>query len=183
MDTENMNFDLSNLDIAKLVGEDTHSLIVQNSPTIKINIEEDNVYFVTGFNMLCMPDKLKYDLKDIKHNTILIINSHHMVECLLLITGGLHWFALKKQCKMNITDYLFKLKHAIGDSVTFYYELTTIVNEIINNITNIANTSNDDKDIKNIKDFMTNIWFLPYGEIDKMKDITLKELEGGIKNE
>lgn len=183
MDIENLNFDLSNLDIAKIVGEDTHSLIIQNSPTIKINIEEDNVYFVTGFNMLCIPDKLKYDLNDLKHDTILIINAHHMVECLILIAGGLHWFAVKKQCTINITDYLFMLKHAIGDLVVFYNEITTIVNDIINNIINIVNIDNNDKDIENIRNFMTNIWFLPYGEIDKIKDITIKELEGGIKNE
>ena len=30
---------------------------------------------------------------------------------------------------------------------------------------------------------MTNIWFLPYGEIAKIKDITIKELESNIKNE
>ena len=40
MNTENINFDLSNLDIEKIIGKETNSLIIQNSPTIKINIEE-----------------------------------------------------------------------------------------------------------------------------------------------
>ena len=40
MNTENINFDLSNLDIKNIIGEDTNRLIIQNSPTIKINIEE-----------------------------------------------------------------------------------------------------------------------------------------------
>ena len=93
MNTENINFDLSNLDIEKIIGKETNSLIIQNSPTIKINIEEDNAFYITGFNMMCMQDKLKYDLSDLDDNTMLIISQHHISECILLIAGALRWLS------------------------------------------------------------------------------------------
>ena len=183
MDTENINFDLSNLDIEKIIGKETNSLIIQNSPTIKINIEEDNAFYVTGFNMMCMQDKLKYDLSDLDDNTMLIISQHHISECILLIAGALRWLSMKTKTNMDINHSLHLSTRYISQQIIFYSDLKSITERIVEDIGNRYGIAKDTDEIRNITDFMNKIWFLPYGEIDKIKQITAKELKGEIKNE
>ena len=120
MNTENINFDLSNLDIEKIIGKETNSLIIQNSPTIKINIEEDNAFYITGFNMMCMQDKLKYDLSDLDDNTMLIISQHHISECILLIAGALRWLSMKTKTNIDINRSLHLSTQYISQQIIFY---------------------------------------------------------------
>lgn len=183
MNTENINFDLSNLDIEKIIGKETNSLIIQNSPTIKINIEEDNAFYITGFNMMCMQDKLKYDLSDLDDNTMLIISQHHISECILLIAGALRWLSMKTKTNMDINQSLHLSTRYISQQIIFYSDLKSITERIVEDIGNRYGIAKDTDEIRNITDFMNKIWFLPYGEIDKIKQITAKELKGEIKNE
>lgn len=183
MSTENINFDLSNLDMEKIIGKETNSLIIQNSPTIKINIEEDNAFYITGFNMMCMQDKLKYDLSDLNDNTMLIINQHHISECILLIAGALCWLSIKTKNNINISNSLHLITRHLSQQIIFYDDLKSMTKRVLENISIMHNINKNTDEMKNIADFMNKIWFLPYGEIDKIKEITAKELKGEIKNE
>lgn len=182
MDTEKINLDLSNLDMEKIIGKEANSLIIQNSPTIKINIEEDNAFYITGFNMMCMQDKLKYDLSDLDDNTMLIISQHHISECILLIAGALRWLSMKTKTNIDINHSLH-LSTRYMQQIIFYSDLKSITERILEDIGNRYGITKDTDEMKNVADFMNKIWFLPYGEIDKIKEITAKELKGEIKNE
>lgn len=182
MDTEKINLDLSNLDMEKIIGKEANSLIIQNSPTIKINIEEDNAFYITGFNMMCMQDKLKYDLSDLDDNTMLIISQHHISECILLIAGALRWLSMKTKTNIDINHSLH-LSTRYMQQIIFYSDLKSITERILEDIGNRYSITKDTDEMKNVADFMNKIWFLPYGEIDKIKEITAKELKGEIKNE
>lgn len=183
MGTENINFDLSNLDMEKFIGKEANSLIIQNSPTIKINIEEDNAFYITGFNMMCMQDKLKYDLSDLNDSTMLIINQHHVSECILLIAGALRWVAIKTKNNIDINNSLHLITRHLSQQIIFYDDLKSMTKRVLENISIAYNINTDTDEMKNAADFMNKIWFLPYGEIDKIKEITAKELKGEIKNE
>lgn len=183
MGTENINFDLSNLDMEKFIGKEANSLIIQNSPTIKINIEEDNAFYITGFNMMCMQDKLKYDLSDLNDSTMLIINQHHVSECILLIAGALRWVAIKTKNNIDINNSLHLITRHLSQQIIFYDDLKSMTKRVLENISIAYNINKDTDEMKNVADFMNKIWFLPYGEIDKIKEITAKELKGEIKNE
>lgn len=183
MGTENINFDLSNLDMEKFIGKEANSLIIQNSPTIKINIEEDNAFYITGFNMMCMQDKLKYDLSDLNDSTMLIINQHHVSECILLIAGALRWVAIKTKNNIDINNSLHLITRHLSQQIIFYDDLKSMTKRVLENISIAYNINTDTDEMKNVADFMNKIWFLPYGEIDKIKEITAKELKGEIKNE
>lgn len=183
MDTEKINLDLSNLDMEKIIGKEANSLIIQNSPMIKINIEEDNAFYITGFNMMCMQDKLKYDLSDLNDGTMLIINQHHVSECILLIAGALRWVSIKTKNNIDINNSLHLITRHLSQQIIFYDDLKSMTKRVLENISIAYNINTNTDEMKNVADFMNKIWFLPYGEIDKIKEITAKELKGEIKNE
>ena len=180
---EKENIDLGGLSMEKLFDKLTPAEFKQLSPSQKINIEINNELFIVGFNIICDEYDLKYDLKDLMPNTIVMIDTRHLVECALMIAGGI--FCVSKVLNMDcdIHNDIWQVMSRINNNLAKYDDLDIAAKIIANKYARMANTTIENNKILN-KLYYTikNIWFLPYGEIDKIKEQIKKEL-GEKENE
>lgn len=185
MDDKKIN--IEGLSMEKFLDQFNPGTIIEKSPAQKINIELDNELFVIGFNLMCEKN-IKYDLEDLKFNTLVCIHQRHMIECLMMIAGAIY-------CVLNIHGIddmafinaeIFNIKDSINDIVLFTLIKDTahiveqdVVDLIHENKGIPANLNNDA--LSRLEDIIKYIWFLPYSEIDKLKEKIKKEL--GDSNE
>ena len=151
-----------------------------NSPAIKINItsENNNKLFLVGAQLLCMEDKdIKYDLSDINDYTIISIDKHHELECIVIIIGAITTVYNAKNAnidELDINNIVKNILLNIGCGILYYDDLKNMAENIISNT--FEEAIGVDSILKKLKSRIIKIWFLPYGEIDNIKNNLEKEL-------
>ena len=197
------NIDLGGLSMDKLFENFNVSKVTLNSPTQKINLDQENNKFrIAGMKLLLsydhVDDIMHADLKDLKDDTILFINSHHIVECLLIIDGAVSLLLnnladnddtlkiLDSNKNKNINVMLFK----IGNGIIRYSVLKRIMTDFVDNTKLIDSSIKIDDNKKKVLDaffeclykICINVWFLPYAEIDNIIDEAVSEAEKEMNN-
>lgn len=179
------HIDLGGLTMEKLFDQAGMSLstVKMTSPVKKINIEMDDKLFVLGFNLFCEGyDTAKYDLDDLNPNTILNIDRFHLIECMYMIVGALYAGSLlikhKKEEDFTIDNLCRKFMTYFNDGICEYQHLVLNANYIVFNVFDFR--YNNEEKINLIRDRLViickNIWFLPYSEIEEMKEKISKEV-------
>ena len=181
MDDKKVNIEGLNMSMNEFLSQFEPGEIAEKSPAQKINIEMDNKLFVVGFNLMC-EDDIKYDLSDLNNDTIVVINQRSMLECLIMIAGAINFtYAYNKSIIMpnKLIRYIHRIKDRMG-SIIFFSEIHYIADSVGCDIQSSIKNCNENV-INKLKELIQNIWFLPYSEIDKLKEKIRKELGG--KNE
>ena len=154
--------------------------IVEKSPALKINTDMENKLFAVGFDIvLDDPDKVGYDTDDLNSDTLVMIDTRHMMECLMIISGAL--FCIKKYIVHSndshfiYNDFILQIRDVVCKGVVRYNEITKVATSICNDFSSNGLAGQIKEGLFRI---IADIWFLPYSEIDKRKEKIEKELGG-----
>ena len=154
--------------------------IVEKSPALKINTDVENKLFVVGFDIILNdPDKIGYDTDDLRSDTLVMIDSRHMMECLIIISGAL--FGIKKYIAHNndvhfiYNDFLLQIRDVVCKGVVRYDEITKVATSICSDFSSNGLAEQPQKALYRI---IADIWFLPYSKIDERKEKIERELGG-----
>lgn len=189
MDTKSI--DLGGLSMDKLFDKVIPGTIKDVSPTAKINIDMENSLFVLGFNIMCMEqENIGYDLENLNSNTLISIDKHNMIECIIMLSGAIYAVSMTNKTlngseDINISGCIRKFRDKLRHTIVYYYEIQKAARSLISYIKTTYYNDMEDNNIilLRLKYMAENIWFLPYSEIDKMKEKINDDLSGGEKNE
>lgn len=112
----------------------------------------------------------KYALKDnVKNNSILFFDRHHIIELITIIGGALDTpaFINANNDVSYIEDILIKIANFIS-SIHTYKELIDYINNLINNNIHNVYRSIDTKVIERLRAILYDIWFIPYSKLDNI---------------
>lgn len=189
MDNNNSKINLGDFSMEKIFTDAGINVgqIKMNSPASKISMDDDNnLLSLVGYQLICMDDKdIKYDLSDINNDTVISIDKHHEIECLMILKGSITatWNYVFKEYsnkKLNIKTVINMIVHEIGYGILYYENLKMIGEAVVDGL---FYTSEGGDEIKEkLKSIITNIWFLPYSEIDIIKNNIKNELTKFNKN-
>lgn len=172
-----MNENTENFDLNDIIGK-----IKVMCPTHKVNFDKEDKFHVAGM-YLCLCDDIKKemncDLSDLHDDTYLFIDNRTLVEYTQVIDGCLQ-LLVNNKIIVNAQRNVIILGLLNMDIITF----RDLKEEIVSGIMDIIDKDEDDAVIYNIKYIITNIWFLPYTEIDILCEKALQEFKNnGGKNE
>ena len=179
------NIDLGGLTMEKLFKDANMPLgqIKMQSPARKINIEMDDKLFVLGFNLFCEGyNTAKYDLADLKPTTLINIERFHLIECMYMIIGATYAASLliksKNRKHLTIEDFCDKFFIYFKDGLVKYKKLLYDAEGYPYSIFNLNYKDEEKLDIilERLTTICKNIWFLPYSEIEEMKEKISKEV-------
>ena len=149
---------------------------------ITVIYNNDNLGFPKGCNQGISKANKSYDILLLNNDTIVVINQRSMLECLIMIAGAINFtYAYNKSIIMpnKLIKYIHRIKDRMG-SIIFFSEIHYIADSVGCDIQSSIKNCNENV-INKLKELIQNIWFLPYSEIDKLKEKIRKELGG--KNE
>lgn len=152
------------------------------SPANKINIEKNNKLLMVGKYILCDDKEQNYDLSDLNENTIIFIDKHHMLECATIIYGAIELIYDNnniKSTKINMRDLLSVIYSFMDNGITYLDNINKLSHRIVNHI--FKDTKYDIA--KKLNNLIKNIWFLPYNEIDNIKNNIEQEYFNSIKGD
>ena len=190
----NDHIDLGGLSMDKLFNSMNMDQFKLKSPTTKINFCLENKLVVAGVQLMCVKEEPAYDITDLNKNTIISIDKHHLIECILMIYGALYTAIIANKIKYD--DNIKEFHHSRILSILQFYRNgllkygdcknynTLICKNIIDDFTNEPyNCDYDNEHFMKFKHILDNIWFLPYSEIDKLKETIISEINGVDNNE
>lgn len=197
MEDKKVDIEGLNADMSKFLDQFAPGEIIEKSPAQKINIEEDNELFVVGFNLMCdKENKIKYDIDDLKPYTMVCIDNRQMMECLGMLLGvfkfidiSLGWDKFEGHGHVKYLS-IKKIRDLVSKGAVFYEEICDLANKIVEEQDWREYYDYDWHDMEpnklkylreKLNNTIRNIWFLPYSEIDRLKEEIKKELGG--KNE
>ena len=165
--------------------DESMKIVLNNSPSKKINITQNDVLFILGFNlMLRETSKIKYDFKDLNMSTVVFIENYHLLECISILSGAFHCANLALQQTVDYNKYIKQIMDI--NNLIYYKDLIKLSDNIcvdfINNCGHIENKETKSDIIDRLRNLIRNIWFLPYTEIDLLKNAIKKELSGDDNN-
>lgn len=176
--------------INEQINSDLLNIVKLKSPTQKLNLDknkEDKLH-ACGMQLLInfddIENTMKADLDDLEDDTILFINSHHIVECISIIDGALQLLVLSDKKYINleqkdsiINDIIDVVKSGIIRYSNLKFELENIIYK--DRFSDIPVGL-----FNGLKYIISNVWFLPYGEIDAIAQEAINNMmDGGEKND
>ena len=197
----NEHIDLGGLSMDKLFNSMNMDQFKLKSPATKINFCLENKLVVTGVQLMCAKEEPAYDLSDLNDNTLISIDKHHLIECILMIYGALYTAIIANKIKYDDDTKEYHLSETLtilqfyrngllkyGDCKKYN---TLICENIIDRFLyeifgpNYVRFGNDcyNEHFDKFKHILDNIWFLPYSEIDKLKETITSEINGVNNNE
>ena len=169
---------------------DMMSKIKSGSPVHKINFTLESANAISGTYLATVPDIKSYlgkmlDLDGINSDTLLVFESRHVIECCQIIYGYLYVVDVLKLSKYSSTFIIDKIINTLLKTPLFYSKMIIEMSELATSCI-ISSSDNGKKILETFKYIMENIWFLPYGEIDKIAKECIEEFKtqkGGENNE
>ena len=183
MNNENINKEFDpGKDFAEQYNEILSKINV-GSPVHKVNFDDLSENNILGMFLLSEDGAMELlseavDKSNVNKNTYLFFESTHVVECCQILIGA--FIALNDNPSIDkefdYNDYLIDpiMKNLLHGSPIRYKDLKSILNNACSDALNYIK-ENADTIYRDYLYLLNNIWFVPYGKIDDLNKIAIKE--------
>lgn len=193
MENEKVNFnDLFPENVQNIIGN-----IKMQCPTKKINLNSSECESLNAFGIALATisdeefNNIKVDYDDLHNDTILYISPRVLMDNVIVINTVFRLFNLESFSDEKISSipksYTAALIGAVQTGIIEYKEFMDIIETRLRNILLNLNIYSDEVKNKYVQDLIIKItkiiWFIPYNEMDRIKDIALERFKNETNGE